>query len=457
MSRIHPFFRRWQNWLSLVLVLAFVFVAIAAPFLSPNDPEEPGPFKVVGRIVESRPQPPDETAILGQLPRGVDVYHALIWGTRDALLFGLIVTIASALFGIIYGAFSGYLGGRAGAWMLRISDSFLAFPPIAGLVFLQQLYISTITFLGGFLYDGVIYSFTNEPIGTTLIQHLLENVNPLMLSLIIFSWMPYARLVHSIVITLKQTDFIQAARALGGSTTWILRKHLLRNSTAPAMVLAARDVGGVVLFQATLTFIGLGGESVWGTMLANGRNWVLGPGGNLLTYWWVFLPPTLAVMLFGIGWNMFGDSLAETLSPAAYVGTSGTSFWSRFRRRSSSPEEAEEELAPVVLQKGSLPAWQEALQANPAEKPFPTPTIDPILVAARANVQQGDLSKALDAYSYLISRGRLVNQLLPELAQLVKKYPRHPQVWQTLGDALAQTGDLEHANQSYAQARKFSQ
>jgi peptide/nickel transport system permease protein len=456
MSRTHVYFRHWQNWLSLTLVLAFIFIAIAAPLLSPNDPQEPGPFKLVGSRVESRPLPPDDTAILGMLPRGIDVYHALVWGTRDALRFGLIVTIASALFGILYGAFSGYLGGRAGAWMLRISDSFLAFPPIAGLVFLQQLYISTITFLGGFYYDGVIYSYTITPVGSTFIQRLLESVNPLMLSLIVFSWMPYARLVHSIVITLKQTDFIQAARALGGGTTWIIRKHLLRNSTAPATVLAARDVGGVVLLQATLTFIGLGGESIWGTMLSDGRNWVLGPGGNLLSYWWVFLPPTLAVMLFGIAWNMFGDSLAESLSPAAYVGTVGPSFWSRFRKKSSSPEEVKEGPVPALLQPGTLPAWQEALQANPAEKPFPTPAIDPILVAARANARQGELSKALHAYGYLIRRGRLVNQLLPDLAQLVQKYPRDPLVWQTLGDALASTGDLEHANQSYAQARKYA-
>lgn len=311
MSRPRLFFRRWQNWLSLTLILAFVFVAAAAPYLSPHDPKEPGPFMRVGRAAESRPLPPDENAILGLLPFGIDVYHALIWGSRDALTFGLTVTLFSGLFGMIYGAISGYLGGRAGGLMLRISDSFLAFPPIAGLVFLQQLFMTTITYLGGYYFDGVIYTFTNSQIEATLIQTLLEQVNPLMLSLIIFSWMPYARLVHAIVITLKQTDFIQAARAMGGNTSWIVRKHLLHNSTGPAMVLAARDVGGIVLLQATLTFIGLGGDSVWGTMVSDGRNWVLGPGGNLMTYWWVFLPPTLAIMLFGIAWNMFGDGLSD--------------------------------------------------------------------------------------------------------------------------------------------------
>ena len=111
----------------------------------------------------------------------------------------------------------------------------------------------------------------------------------------------------------------------------------------------------------------------------------------------------------------------------------------------------------MAVQGQPLPAWQEALQANPAEKPFPTPVVDPILVAARADVQQGDLTRALNGYAHLIRHGRLVSQLLPDLAQLVKQYPRNPQVWQTLGDALASTGDMEHASQSYAQARKYSQ
>lgn len=311
MKRLPPYFRRWQNWIGLLLVLTYVFLAVAAPYLSPDDPKKPGPFMRVGRAFEPAPLPPDEKAVLGMLPLGIDIYHALVWGSRDALRFGLIVTISTALFGVIYGAISGFTEGRVGGLMLRIADSFLAFPPIAGVVFLQQLFLATVSALGGFYYSGVIYSYSDTQIKATLIQSLLETINPLMLSLIVFSWMPYARLVHSIVITLKQTDFIQAARALGGSNFWIIRKHLLRNSTGPAMVLAARDVGGVVLLQATLTFIGIGGDSIWGEMLALGRNWILGPGGSILTYWWVFLPPTLAVMLFGIAWNMFGDSLSD--------------------------------------------------------------------------------------------------------------------------------------------------
>jgi len=317
MRRIRNYFKHWQNWLGLLLVLVFIIVALAAPYLSPNNPKEPSPFMRVGRVFESAPMPPDENAILGMLPRGIDVYHALIWGARDALQFGLLVTISTALFGIFYGAVSGYLEGPMGGIMLRVADAFLAFPPIAGVVFLQQLYGVTVESTGGFLFNGQIFSFSDSPTSASLIQLILEKINPLMLSLIIFSWMPYARLVNSIIVPIRQTEFVQAARAMGGSSFWIIRKHLLPNSISPALVLAARDVGGVVLLQATLTFIGLDGSSVWGIMLAQGRNWILGPGGNLLTYWWVFLPPTFAVMLFGIAWNVFGDSLNDLFDPRA--------------------------------------------------------------------------------------------------------------------------------------------
>jgi peptide/nickel transport system permease protein len=311
MNHTRVFFRRWQNWLSLLLILVYVVSALAAPHLSPDDPKHPGAFLSVGRPSEARPLPPREGVPLGTLPRNIDVYHSLIWGSRDALSFGLIVAVSTALFGILYGAISGFVGNRLGSLMIRVADSFLALPPIAGLVFLQQLYGLTITAMRGMNFEGGGSNFTSP---LFVIQYLLEHVNPLMLSLIILSWMPYARLVNSIVISLKQTDFVQAARALGGGASWIIRKHLLPNSTGPAIVLAARDVGGVVVLQATLTFINLGGNSVWGSMLAQGRNWILGPGGNLLTYWWTFLPPTLAVMVFGIAWNMLGDSLNDLFS-----------------------------------------------------------------------------------------------------------------------------------------------
>jgi peptide/nickel transport system permease protein len=448
MSRPASFFQRWQNWPGLLLILGFVLVALAAPYISPHDPRRPGPFKTVGRITDIAPLPPSENAILGTLPRGIDVFHALVWGSRDALQFGLIVTVFAGLFGMLYGAVSGYVGGTVGGLLLRIADSFLAFPVIAGVVFFQQLYTSTITALGGFIFEGEIYTFTREPIAPTIIQMLLDRVNPLMLSLILFSWMPYARLVHSLVITLKQTDFVQAARTLGGSSWWIIRKHLLRNSTGPAIVLAARDVGGVVLFQATLTFINIGGNSVWGAMLSQGRNWVIGPGGNLLTFWWVFLPPTLAVMLFGIGWNLFGDSLNDMFLPSSHDSMHGRSFWNK-RKEEVQPE--------TVVTPPALSDPEKGGAGEPGDRLVAPDGLNRILRAAREELSRGELSRALHAYHQLIERNRLIDEILPDLTQLTRTYPHEPEVWQALGDALSRAGEGAAARQSYEQAQKLQQ
>jgi peptide/nickel transport system permease protein len=393
---------------------------------------------------------------------GIDVYHPLVWGSRDALRFGLLVTISTALFGVLYGATSGFVGNRLGNFMIRLSDSFLAFPPIAGVVLLQQLYVTSISAAGGYVMPtGEIFTLSGEPLRGTLIQSLLEHVNPLMLSLIVFSWMSYARLVHSIVLTLKQTEFVQAARALGGSTPWIIRKHILRNSTGPAIVLAARDVGGVVLLQATLTFIRIGGDSIWGQMLAQGRNWVIGPGGSLLRYWWVFLPPTLAVMLFGIAWNMFGDGLNDVLEPTSQGALRGPSFWSRIMQRDEkeSPSEADRipESIPEPLPQEVSSSDEQSAPTQPVPRIKLSDRVDPLVIAARGYLSDGDRPRALHAFGHLVRRGRAVDEFLPDLAQLAKRHPRDPQVWQTLGDALERLGQADRAAQCYERSRTLIQ
>jgi peptide/nickel transport system permease protein len=460
MRLVQRFFSRWQNWISVLLILTYLGVAVTAPYLAPLDPEEPEVFMRVGRATDGKPQPPSEKAILGMLPFGIDIFRPLIWGSRDALQFGLIVTISTALFGVLYGAISGFAQNRLGNLLIRISDSFLAFPPIAGLVFLQQLLFTTIGFMGNLNFYSPFFPQTIDPEGPTpVIVSLLTRVNPLMLSLIVFSWMPFARLVHSIVLTLKQTDFVQAARALGGSPFWIIRKHILRNSIGPAIVLAARDVGGVVLLQATLTFVQIGGDSIWGQMLSQGRNWVIGPGGNLFRYWWVWLPPTLAVMLFGIAWNMFGDGLNDSLEPTSQRGFGRRPFWSRLGRKGVASQVVEPDQEPGIAVPLVVPPLAPAdVRVLPTEAPkkmSSTNSEEHVLLMARDGLSSGDLSRALHAYNHLIQRGRLIEEVLPDLAHLVKSHPRDPQVWQTLGDALARAGRTEHANQSYDQARKL--
>jgi peptide/nickel transport system permease protein len=228
------------------------------------------------------------------------------------------VAALTAIVGLLFGAISGYAGGIVNSIMMRITDAFLAFPIIAGVVFLSQLWTSTIAAAGG-IWDWFNKTWVVMP-GNLVspLQTLFQSISPLMLILIMFSWMPYARMTNAIVITLRQVDFIHAARAMGAKSSRIILRHLIPNSVAPSIVLAARDVGGMVVIQAAFTFIGLDGSCTWGNILAIGRDWILGPGGGILAYWWVYVPATLALILFGIGWNLLGDGLSELLDPRDY-------------------------------------------------------------------------------------------------------------------------------------------
>jgi peptide/nickel transport system permease protein len=317
MRNIKRFSSRWQNWIGVFLVSLFISVAIAAPLISPDDPKSPGPFMLVHgfRSGDLQPYPPSVVPPLGTLPGQSDVFHALIWGTRGAIVFGLEVALLAAFLGLLLGAIAGYAGGIVNSLMMRITDAFLAFPIIAGVVFLSQLWTSALVSAGG-MWDRFTNVWVSVP-GITLspILVLLQAISPLMLILVMFSWMPYARLTNAIVITLKQVEFVQAARAVGAKPSRIILRHLIPNSIGPSIVLAARDVGSMVIIQAAFTFIGLDGSSTWGSILAMGRNWILGPGGGIFAYWWVYIPATLALVLFGIGWNLLGDGLGELLDP----------------------------------------------------------------------------------------------------------------------------------------------
>ena len=312
------FLAHWQNWLGLLLVALFFFVALAAPWLSPQDPAEPGPIRFVGRTIDYLPKPPSAEAPLGTLPGQISVFHSLVWGTRSALVFGLAVALFTALVGVVVGTLSAYFGGFLNGLLMRLTDAFLAFPIIAGVVLIQQLLSIALANAGAhFAYSGIPSSTTGYiqiPENLPFWLDLLNRLNSVSVAFILFSWMPYARIMNTMVLRAKQTQYIQAARALGAGHSNLIFRHLIPNSITPIIVLAARDVGGMVLLQATFTFIGLGGGSLWGNLLVWGRDYIISPGG-LLTYWWVFLPATLTLVLFGIGWNLLGDGLNDLLNP----------------------------------------------------------------------------------------------------------------------------------------------
>lgn len=301
MKRLRRLLSNRQVSLGFLIVGAFVVVAILAPLLAPpDDPENPSTTRVVGKFYDYIPHPPSEEALLGTVPGQLDVYYSLVWGTRSALRFGLVVALSTALIGILVGAVSGYLGGMVEGLTMRVTDAFLAFPAIAGVWLLQQVMMPSTAFAE-----------------LTPIQQVFHDLglDPVLLTLVLFSWMPYARLTQANVVQQKQAEYVQAATSLGMRNTRIIRRHLLPNVLPPVIVLAARDVGAMVILATAFTFIGLGGSIEWGILLVAGRDYVIGAGGNPLTYWWVFVPTTLALIVFGIGWNLLGDGLNTVLDP----------------------------------------------------------------------------------------------------------------------------------------------
>jgi peptide/nickel transport system permease protein len=307
MRNLLRFSSRVQNLLAVAIIALYVFVAITAPRLAPpQDPENPSPFRVASVDTGTSrhiPLPPEPGLPLGTVPGRLDVFYTLVWGTRSALRFGLTVALVTACVGILIGAASAYAGGLVNRLTLRLTDAFLAFPVIAGAA----------------LFRLVLYP-VNPQDPMTPLQSLLASleVDPVMLTLILFSWMSYVRIVNAEVAKLKQVAYVQAARSVGAGHLRLILRHLLPNAVSPAVVLIGRDIGGMVILRAAFTFVGVGAGSPWGFLLAKGRDWIIGPSASLTQYWWVYLPVTLALIFFGIGWNLLADGLNRALNPRSH-------------------------------------------------------------------------------------------------------------------------------------------
>jgi peptide/nickel transport system permease protein len=318
MTSLKRFLARWSNRLSLAIVASFVFIALAAPLLAPRPDKTPVEgFMILTNVKGYLPLPPNPQAALGSIPMGtfnrhLDVRYSLIWGARSALQFGLTVALLTTALGVILGAFSAYLGGLVNSLVMRITDAFLAFPVVVGVVFIQQLHLLAIEASGGSLLFGDVLEPASQPIA---LLTLIEKIDPLLLAMVLFSWMAAARLTNTEVRRILQTDYILAAQATGVRPIRLVFRHLIPNAIAPAIILLTRDIGGMVLLQAALTFIGIGGGSLWGELLVVSRRWIIGPNGNFLTYWWTYLPVTLTIILFGVGWSLLGDGLNDWLNP----------------------------------------------------------------------------------------------------------------------------------------------
>lgn len=255
----------------LAIIVLIILAAITADVISP--------FDYRTQDLNAISQKPNAKHILGTDDLGRDILSRIIHGTRISLLVGFVSVSISVAVGGGLGAVSGYYGGKLDNVIMRFMDVLLAIPSIL-------LAIAIVSAFGG----GII------------------NV---MIAVGISSVPSYARIVKAAVISIKENEFIEAARAIGASDLRIIMKHILPNSMAPIIVQATLGVAGAILSAAGLSFIGMGIQPPtpeWGAMLSNGRH-------IIRTAWHVATFPGLAIMLTIFALNLLGDGLRDALDP----------------------------------------------------------------------------------------------------------------------------------------------
>jgi peptide/nickel transport system permease protein len=262
----------WTGIVGAAMVGVVIVAALLAPVLSPYDPG----FQARA----DRLQPPfSKGHLLGTDNLGRDILSRLIWGSRVSILVGLVGSVLGALVGVTLGLLAGYYQGWVDTILMRLGDIQLAFPFVL-------LAIAVMGALGPGL-DNVI------------------------LVAIISGWIKYARVVRSNVLTVREAEYVQAAKALGLSNGRIIARHIFPNVIAPAIIVATLETGRIIVMEASLTFLGLGvppSIPSWGTMLADGRVYMMSAP-------WLAILPGLAITWTVLGVNLAGDWLRDRLDP----------------------------------------------------------------------------------------------------------------------------------------------
>lgn len=278
-----------RNPLSIVgilMVLAFVGVAVFAPVIAPPPASSRDPLLIPRAGFKSEPQSPSPEHPFGTTEGQYDIFYGVVWGTRTAFLAGLLIVALALVIGLTVGSLAAYLGGWVDDVLMRITEIFLAFPFLVAALTLAAVLQPK---LGRGLYTGII-------------------------ALVAFGWMGYARLIRGDILATKEREYVTAARSIGVRDRRILIRHILPNSIFPVMVVASLEIGTYVLSFAALSFLGLGAElgyADWGQMLALSRNWIT----DLSKYWFIVVYPGMALLFFVLGWNLIGDALRDIVDP----------------------------------------------------------------------------------------------------------------------------------------------
>lgn len=255
----------------LIIIIFFIFVAIFADYLMPYDP-----YKI---DIRNRLKGPSKEHWLGTDDLGRDVLSRLILGTRVSLKVGLIVVGISATIGTVIGLISGYAGGWIDNLIMRVVDILLAFPGIL-------LALAIVAILGPGI-DHVIFALTFT------------------------GWVGYARVVRGEVLTIKEEEYILAAKSSGIKNIVILFKYILPNALSPIIVLATFGIAGAIIAESSLSFLGLGvkpPEPSWGSILNVGRRYIM-----VSPHLSIF--PGIFIMIVVLALNFIGDGLRDALDP----------------------------------------------------------------------------------------------------------------------------------------------
>ncbi|MCM2265141.1 MAG: ABC transporter permease [Desulfuromonadales bacterium] len=274
-----PFFREilWQrlrhNRMAMVgaaIVLVMFVLAMAVPLLG----RDPGAIDIASRL-----QSPGWAHPLGTDDLGRDVLTRILYGARISLLVGFVAVGIATVIGIVLGAVAGYYGRWADTLLMRFVDIMLCFPTFF-------LILAVIAFLDPSIWNIMII------IGLT-------------------GWMGVARLVRAEFLSLRERDFVLAARAIGAGDVRIIFRHILPNALSPVLVSATLGVAGAILTESALSFLGIGVQPPtpsWGNMLITGKQ-------TLGTAWWMSVFPGLAILITVLGYNLLGEGIRDALDP----------------------------------------------------------------------------------------------------------------------------------------------
>lgn len=300
------FLRHRMAVVSLFIIAFLLLISLLAPVITtfPRDlidissnerPAMPGIVDNAGR-----------THWLGIDNLGRDLFTRVLYAGRISLVIALVVTLISEVIGVIIGAVAGYYGGWVDALISRIIEFMLALPTLPILLILSKLSLDNSELIP-------LPSFIRSGIGAILLttERESQQVVLLMLILIVFGWLGAARLMRGMALSLRSQDFVESLRALGASDVRIIFGHIITNGLAPIWVDITLNLGGVIITEAALSFLGLGIQDptpTWGNMLSQSQNY-------MFKHPWLPLVPGIPLVLVSLAFNFIGDGLRDALDP----------------------------------------------------------------------------------------------------------------------------------------------